>query len=175
MVSISPFTAASRVNSVVEHEEVQWDWETLALEVFEDDLRPIILFDGQCNLCNGGVNFALDHDAEGNFRFVSLHSKVGKSLLLRAGRNPGDINNIVLALPNGQALSKSDAVLAIAQGLDPLLMKSMGHLGFLIPPIIRDVLLKVVSENRFRFGEVYDSCRIDFDGEFDRRFIEDPE
>lgn len=29
---------------------------------FETDTRPIILFDGVCNLCNGGVNFVLNWD-----------------------------------------------------------------------------------------------------------------
>jgi hypothetical protein len=42
-----------------------WDWESVAKAVFETDKRPIILFDGQCNLCNGSVNFALDHDPKG--------------------------------------------------------------------------------------------------------------
>jgi hypothetical protein len=42
-----------------------WDWEQLASSAFETDERPIIMFDGKCNLCNGGVNFALDHDPNG--------------------------------------------------------------------------------------------------------------
>jgi hypothetical protein len=41
------------------------DWEQLASSAFTHDDRPIILFDGKCNLCNGGVNFALDHDPTG--------------------------------------------------------------------------------------------------------------
>jgi hypothetical protein len=44
---------------------VSWDWQKVAENVFEKDDRPIILFDGHCNLCNGGVNFALDHDPKG--------------------------------------------------------------------------------------------------------------
>jgi len=44
---------------------VSWDWQQVAKQVFEEDDRPIILFDGHCNLCNGGVNFALDHDPKG--------------------------------------------------------------------------------------------------------------
>jgi hypothetical protein len=46
---------------------VDWDWQTVAKNVFQDDKRPIILFDGHCNLCNGGVNFAIDHDPQGSF------------------------------------------------------------------------------------------------------------
>jgi hypothetical protein len=44
---------------------VNWDWQEVASLAFEEDDRPIILFDGKCNLCNGGVNFALDNDSKG--------------------------------------------------------------------------------------------------------------
>ena len=45
--------------------DINWDWQQVASQVFEENDRPIILFDGKCNLCNGGVNFALDHDPNG--------------------------------------------------------------------------------------------------------------
>jgi predicted DCC family thiol-disulfide oxidoreductase YuxK len=107
------------------------------------------------------------------FRFVSLQSKVGKSLLIRSGRNPDDISSIVLCTKDGQAFVESDAILEIAQGLDgPLPI--FGVLGKVVPPIIRDAAYHIVSENRYRFGE-YDSCRMDFDGDFESRFVPDPD
>lgn len=33
-----------------------------ASDYFATDARPIILFDGVCNMCNGGVNFVLSFD-----------------------------------------------------------------------------------------------------------------
>lgn len=53
------------------------------------DRRPVILFDGVCNMCNSGVNFMLDWDREGRFRFAALQSEAGRKLLERAGRHPG--------------------------------------------------------------------------------------
>lgn len=44
---------------------VNWDWKKVATDVFEEDDRPIILFDGLCNLCHAGVNFAFDNDPDG--------------------------------------------------------------------------------------------------------------
>ena len=44
---------------------VPWDYSKVVNEAFSEDKRPVILFDGVCNLCNGGVNFALDHDKQG--------------------------------------------------------------------------------------------------------------
>ena len=49
------------------NQNVGWDWISLAGTVFEEDQRPVILFDGVCNLCNGGVNFVLDHDVKGEY------------------------------------------------------------------------------------------------------------
>jgi len=55
------------------------DWKKISKDVFKDDKRPIILFDGQCNLCNGGVNFAIDHDPKGMddkfFVFLLRHTR----------------------------------------------------------------------------------------------------
>ena len=44
--------------------------------------KPIlILFDGVCNLCNGLVQFIIRRDPKGKFKFASLQSDVGRSLL----------------------------------------------------------------------------------------------
>jgi hypothetical protein len=59
--SLGASFAASGSNS----NGVDFDWRQIAKDVFVSDKRPIILFDGVCNLCNGGVNFALDHDNVG--------------------------------------------------------------------------------------------------------------
>eukprot|EP00897_Mesotaenium_endlicherianum_P007856 jgi/Mesen1/7099/ME000369S06420 len=63
---------------------------------FQSDTRPIILFDGVCNLCNGGVGFVLDNDREGKLRMAALQSEAGRALLARCGRSPDDITSIVL-------------------------------------------------------------------------------
>lgn len=47
-----------------------FDYVQIAKDVFKKDKRPVILFDGVCNLCNGGVNFALDNDSVGKFTTV---------------------------------------------------------------------------------------------------------
>ncbi len=41
----------------------------------QDNLNDkIILFDGVCNLCNGVVQFIINNDAKGIFKFASLQS-----------------------------------------------------------------------------------------------------
>jgi predicted DCC family thiol-disulfide oxidoreductase YuxK len=89
--------------------------------IFRSDTRPVILFDGVCNLCNNAVNIALDWDPDARFRFAALQSDVGKALLVRSGRQPDNISSIVL-VENDKSYLKSDAVLRIATGLsNPLL------------------------------------------------------
>ena len=47
--------------------------------------RPVVLFDGVCNLCNGSVQFILKRDPQCRFRFASLQSEAGRSLMSEHG------------------------------------------------------------------------------------------
>jgi predicted DCC family thiol-disulfide oxidoreductase YuxK len=148
------------------------DWRQVAKDAFREDKRPIILFDGVCNLCNGGVNFALDNDSIGEFRFASLQSETGQSLLLRSGKKANDISSIVLVTED-KSYFKSEAVLRIATKLDgnPAL-PVVGIFGRAVPSFMRNVVYDFVADNRYRFGEA-DQCRLDSE-EFDDRFVADP-
>lgn len=170
--SIGSTTSLSSDTSAISS-EVDFDWKSIADEVFATDKRPIILFDGVCNLCNGGVNFALDNDSVGSFRFASLQSRTGQALLLRSGKKASDISSIVLVTTK-TSYFKSDAVLRIARGLNtnPAL-PLIGTLGPIAPKFLRNIVYDFVADNRYRFGES-DQCRMDFDNEFGDRFVSDP-
>lgn len=172
----SPTSASSSKRTSSPQKDMTWDWKQVASEVFsKGDTRPIILFDGHCNLCHGGVNFALDNDSVGEFRFVSLQSQIGKSLLMRAGKRPDDISSIVLVTSPTKAYFKSTAVLKIAQKLNSTpLLPIIGTVGPIVPGPVRNFIYEVVANNRYRFGQREDSCRLD-DERFDDRFIPDPE
>ncbi|MGC9355675.1 MAG: thiol-disulfide oxidoreductase DCC family protein, partial [Mariniphaga sp.] len=43
-------------------------------------IRPLVLFDGVCNLCNGTVDFILKRDGKKQFRFVALQSEAGEKI-----------------------------------------------------------------------------------------------
>ena len=146
-------------------------WQERAANVFSgSDTRPVILFDGVCNLCNGGVNFALDWDPDGSFRFAALQSETGKALLQRAGRRPEDISSIVL-VEKDRAFIKSDAVLRIAQKLsDPF--PFLGIAGQAFPLIGRNVIYDWVARNRYNFFGSVSSCRLS-DVRFESRFLSD--
>lgn len=145
-------------------------------KVFKDDKRPIILFDGVCNLCNSAVNLAIDWDPHSKLRYSALQSNVGRSLLLAHGREANDISSIVFVTMDG-AYTKSDAILGISQELNPLPfipMKPLAMVGKLaVPKLLRDLIYDGVADNRYDIMGVRDECRFDADGEFDDRFVDD--
>jgi len=55
--------------------------------------RPVILFDGFCNLCNGTVDFLTKKDRKKQFRFIPLQSEKGKSLIQKF-QIPGNFNQV---------------------------------------------------------------------------------
>ena len=147
-----------------------------AAAYFAADRRPIILFDGVCNLCNGGVNFMLDWDPDpaGRARFAALQSPAGRRLLAAAGRAPDDVSSIVLCTAAGAggalvAHTKSDAILRIGQLLG-LPFPALAALGFLVPTFLRDGVYDAVADNRYALLGQSDACRLG-DARFEERFL----
>ena len=144
--------------------------------VFSEDKRPIILFDGVCNLCNNAVNLALDWDPSGKLRFAALQSNVGRSLLQSHGREADDISSIVFVTNSG-AYIKSDAILGITEELNPLPILSLKPFAKIasniVPQFLRDLIYDGVADNRYSIMGKRDECRMDYDGEFTDRFVDD--
>ena len=144
--------------------------------VFSEDKRPIILFDGVCNLCNNAVNLALDWDPSGKLRFAALQSNVGRSLLQSHGREADDISSIVFVTKSG-AYTKSDAILGITEELNPLPILSLKPFAKIasniVPQFLRDLIYDGVADNRYSIMGMRDECRMDYDGEFTDRFVDD--
>mmetsp|Transcript_99695 Transcript_99695/g.277354 ORF Transcript_99695/g.277354 Transcript_99695/m.277354 type:complete len:215 (+) Transcript_99695:30-674(+) len=153
-----------------------YDSTTIFSRVFAADKRPVILFDGVCNMCNSAVNLALDWDPKGKLRFSALQSNVGRALLEANGRNADDISSIVLVTSDG-AYIKSDAILKITEELTPfslLPLKPAAALGrVFVPKILRDIIYDGVADNRYSIMGKRDECRLDSDGEFENRFVDD--
>mmetsp|Transcript_35528 Transcript_35528/g.59887 ORF Transcript_35528/g.59887 Transcript_35528/m.59887 type:complete len:224 (+) Transcript_35528:111-782(+) len=140
-------------------------------DYFQDDTRPIILFDGVCNMCNGGVNFVLDFDRspKGKLRFAALQSDAGRALLARCGRSPDDISSIVLVEENGCSI-KSDAILKIGEYL-MLPFPVAAVFAMQAPLFFRDGVYDQIADNRYNMFGKSNSCRLS-DGRFEERFVQ---
>eukprot|EP00166_Cyanidium_caldarium_P000761 ctg_130.g118 len=119
----------------------------------------VILFDGECNLCNGSVNFVLDHDKDGLFKFTALQSPVGKALL-SIYDGPMDMSSVLIE--KGKMLLKSDAILRIAELLENKFLRVLARaVRGGLPRWLRDwVYTEIISKYRRQvFGET-ESCRL---------------
>lgn len=111
------------------------------------DTRPIMLFDGVCNLCNGGVRFVREHDPNRSIRYVPLQSESGRKLLQRSGRSPDDISSVVL-VEKDRSFIKSEAVLRIMEYLNLPFPQLAVFLNF-FPLFLRDFVYDNVANNRY--------------------------
>ena len=81
-------------------------------------MERIILFDGVCNLCNSSVQFIIKRDPKGRFKFASLQSETGQSLLELHGYDK-EIDSFIL-IENQKIYFKSSAALRVCRNLNGL-------------------------------------------------------
>lgn len=165
-----------------------------------DDFRPIVLFDGSCNLCNAAVRRLLDYDScrndpRGNLRVAALQSRVGELLCQRMPERVREdvlapvasgerttsseeeevekYRSIVVCTPD-RTYTKSSAVLLIGRSLGGKLkpLRYLSLLAYAIPASLRDRVYKWVSRRRRKWFGTASECRL-WDDNFDQRFVDD--
>jgi predicted DCC family thiol-disulfide oxidoreductase YuxK len=120
---------------------------------------PVVLFDGVCNLCNGAVQFIIDRDPQSQFRFASLQSETGHTLLASHHyRLPeGDPETLVL-VEGGVVYERSTAALKIARRLRGG-WKLFAAL-LVLPRGLRDVGYNFIARHRYGWFGKTESCRL---------------
>jgi len=117
----------------------------------------IILFDGECNLCNRWVRFVIARDPLGKFRFTSIQSKSGQDLLRKYGLSASDMDSLVLVSFDGYFI-RSTAGLRI--------LKELGgcwkffYILRMVPLPLRDFVYNWIAKSRYRIFGKRDSCMI---------------
>ncbi len=117
----------------------------------------IWLFDSQCVLCDGGVQFTLKFEKTDSIRFVSIQSSEGRSLAQKHGVDPDDPSTF-LFIENGIALEKSDAVIALSRHLKGT--KWIIPLLAILPKVLRDFAYGIIAKHRYRVFGKKNSCMI---------------
>ena len=130
--------------------------------------KPIILFDGECNLCNASVQFIIQRDSKECFLFSSLQSDAAQAILLQYNLENLDFNTIIL-LEDGIIYDKSTAILKIIRRLSGFY--KLGYIFIAVPKFIRDFVYKIISKNRYKWFGKRDSCMIPTE-ELKLRFLE---
>lgn len=119
--------------------------------------RPIILFDGVCNLCNSAVQFVIKHDPKEQFLFTSLQSDAGKKILQKFNIPVDNFNSFVL-LQNNTVYTQSTAALKVAKQLNKGWKLLYGFT--IVPSFIRNGVYKLVANNRYNWFGKQEECMI---------------
>ena len=135
--------------------------------------KPVLLFDGVCNLCNTSVQFVIRHDRSSRILFASLQSEAGR-LLLKEYKIfvPTHTPNTIILIYEGRHYIKSEAALRT--------LKIMGGFYGLLPyplsflPLkFRDWIYEQVSKNSYKWFGKQEACMLP-NPHLKTRFLPDP-
>lgn len=114
-----------------------------------------VLFDGVCNFCNASVNFVIERDKAGYFKFAPLQSEIGEELAAKHGVDKIEIDSVIV-VENDKVYTHSSAALRIARKLDGLW--SLAYAFVIIPKPIRDLFYRLFAKHRYRLFGRQDAC-----------------
>ena len=118
-------------------------------------MGAIVLFDGVCNFCNSSINFVIEHDRAGYFKFAPLQSALGQELIAKHGIDPAETDSVVL-VEDESAYTHSTAALRIARRLDGIW--AWAHAFIWVPRPFRDFAYRLFAKHRYRLFGRRDAC-----------------
>lgn len=126
--------------------------------------KPVVLFDGVCNLCNSSVDFLVRNEKGNQLRFASLQSEIGQEII--ATSKLDTIPDSILLYHKGELKYKSQAILSICKYLK--FPWSFGIIFKIAPSFISDLVYDWVARNRYSWFGKKESCRIPTQEEIDK-------
>ena len=120
-------------------------------------MSATILFDGVCNFCNGSVNFIIERDKAGYFKFAPLQSEIGEKLLKENGVDKAQTDSVIL-IEDGKVYTHSTAALRIARKLEGR-WSWFRHLT-VVPRFIRDGFYKLFAKYRYKMFGKQEACML---------------
>ena len=122
------------------------------------DRKKIVLFDGECNLCDRSVQMLIRYDRVDTFRFASLQSAIGKKIQEAYGIDTSNMSSVILIDSTHQYKTKTAAIFSMARsmnGLWPLL-----NIFWIVPGPLRDWVYTYITKNRYRFFGKRNTCLV---------------
>ena len=144
---------------------------------FVDGFHDLVLFDGNCNLCNASVDFLIQRDVNRRLKFSAQQSPKARAALdMYTNINPGQSAMGECTLVSGEEVSgESDSVLVL--GADGVLRDNsaaavrasfalgfgwqlLGAVGSIVPEVARDYAYGIIGKNRYRWFGKKETCRL---------------
>lgn len=116
----------------------------------------IILFDGECNVCNAAVQFILKRDTKKLFSFASKQSPFGQKLLKE--NNVDETIDSMILFEGDSYFDRTTAALKISKELSGF--RILSNLLLVIPRSLRDPFYKGFAKNRYRLFGKANTCLI---------------
>jgi predicted DCC family thiol-disulfide oxidoreductase YuxK len=122
-----------------------------------DNDKPIIFFDGVCNLCNRSVQFIIKKDKKKQFRFASLQGNAGQELLKKFKLPADNFNSFILA-EGDQIYTRSTGVLRMLKKLGGGWQLFYGFI--IVPKFIRNAVYNWIARNRYKWYGKRNECMV---------------
>jgi predicted DCC family thiol-disulfide oxidoreductase YuxK len=117
----------------------------------------IVVFDAQCLLCSGWVQFLLKRDRKKIIKFASMQSAIGTALLNKAGLSTTNLETLLVIIGD-RSHRNTAAILQILHAIGwPW---RLAWIGWIIPAPLRDGLYRYVARNRYRLFGRRETCFI---------------
>jgi predicted DCC family thiol-disulfide oxidoreductase YuxK len=108
----------------------------------------VIVFDGMCHVCTGGVRFVRWLRVDPPFQLIPMQSVAGRAILVDHGIDPEDPTTF-LVLDQGERYTESEASIHVIAALGGLWR--VVHIARLVPRSWRDALYRLLARNRYRW------------------------
>lgn len=119
--------------------------------------HPIILFDGDCLLCNRAVQFILANEHHHDLRFASLQSNYGQKLLNQY-HFPNNYRESMVFIEDEKAYTKSSALLKIAKYLN--WKWQWLRIFMIIPSPVRNTFYSFIAKKRLDWFGKQEHCML---------------
>ncbi len=126
----------------------------------EPGAHPVVLFDGVCNLCNAAVQWLIERDPSGRFRYASLQSEVARGLLAArlSEEEIAALPDAIVLIDGAGVYTRSAAALRIAGKLG-LPWKALAAF-LVVPGFVRDAAYRFIVRNRYRWFGHREACMV---------------
>ncbi|MGI9626606.1 MAG: thiol-disulfide oxidoreductase DCC family protein [Longimicrobiales bacterium] len=124
------------------------------------DGRPIMLFDGVCNLCNGFVLWLIDRDPSAHLTYGSLQWESAREAVHAADPTIDfdALPDSIVLIDSGGVHTRSTAALRIARVLG-FPYRVLGAL-LIVPPPLRNWAYDFIAKRRYRWFGQKEVCMV---------------